>query len=107
VLNTVLHHINDTHVAHHLFFNMPHYHAQEATEAIKPILGDYYRFHNTTALGILPTLWRCYSRCQIVAPDSDTRLALSPAAPASGKSNNQVYWFHSVFDRVTTKNKSA
>jgi omega-6 fatty acid desaturase (delta-12 desaturase) len=38
-LNAVFHHIGDTHVAHHLFSKMPHYHAQEATEAIKPLLG--------------------------------------------------------------------
>lgn len=35
--------LQDTHVAHHLFSTMPHYHAQEATRALKPILGDYYR----------------------------------------------------------------
>lgn len=31
-LDPVLHHIGDTHVAHHLFSYMPHYHAQEATQ---------------------------------------------------------------------------
>ena len=28
VLDAVFHHITDTHVAHHLFPQMPHYHAQ-------------------------------------------------------------------------------
>ncbi len=38
-----IHHNIGTHVAHHIFCNMPHYHLKTATEAIKPILGDYYR----------------------------------------------------------------
>lgn len=41
-LNAVFHHIGDTHVAHHLFSTMPHYHAQEATAALRPTLGPYY-----------------------------------------------------------------
>lgn len=41
-LNTVLHHLVDTHVCHHIFPQMPFYNAVEATEALKPILGDYY-----------------------------------------------------------------
>lgn len=36
-LDVLFHHIADTHVAHHLFSYMPHYHAQEATEAIKKV----------------------------------------------------------------------
>ena len=42
LLNYVFHRITDTHVVHHLFSRMPFYHAAEATEAIKPILGKYY-----------------------------------------------------------------
>jgi omega-3 fatty acid desaturase (delta-15 desaturase) len=38
-----IHHDIGTHVAHHIFLNMPHYHLKTATEAIKPILGKYYR----------------------------------------------------------------
>merc|ERR1712034_204616 len=47
VLNKVFHNITDTHVAHHLFSTMPHYHAMEATKAIKPLLGEYYQFDGT------------------------------------------------------------
>jgi len=36
-LDIVFHHIADTHVAHHLFSYMPHYHAQEATQAIQKV----------------------------------------------------------------------
>lgn len=41
-LDGVLHRVTDTHVLHHLFPKIPHYHAAEAFEAIKPILGDYH-----------------------------------------------------------------
>ncbi|CAD7929739.1 unnamed protein product [Amoebophrya sp. A25] len=40
-----LHHrIGSTHVMHHLNFRIPHYHAGEATEYVKPLLGNLYRF---------------------------------------------------------------
>ena len=42
ILNKVFHNITDTHVVHHLFSTMPHYHAMVATKAIKLILGEYY-----------------------------------------------------------------
>ena len=36
--------IGSTHVVHHLFSYLPHYHAREATEAIKKVLGSEYRY---------------------------------------------------------------
>ncbi|XP_071934499.1 omega-3 fatty acid desaturase, chloroplastic-like isoform X2 [Coffea arabica] len=38
-----IHHDIGTHVIHHLFPQMPHYHLIEATEAARPVLGKYYR----------------------------------------------------------------
>ncbi|GFZ13307.1 fatty acid desaturase 8 [Actinidia rufa] len=38
-----IHHDIGTHVIHHLFPQIPHYHLIEATEAAKPVLGKYYR----------------------------------------------------------------
>ncbi|KAI5066107.1 hypothetical protein GOP47_0018731 [Adiantum capillus-veneris] len=38
-----IHHDIGTHVVHHLFPQIPHYHLIEATEAVKPVLGKYYR----------------------------------------------------------------
>nr|AGB58023.1 chloroplast omega-3 fatty acid desaturase 7-1a [Musa ABB Group] len=38
-----IHHDIGTHVIHHLFPQIPHYHIVEATEAAKPVLGKYYR----------------------------------------------------------------
>jgi omega-3 fatty acid desaturase (delta-15 desaturase) len=51
-----LHHDIGTHTIHHLFFTaIPHYHLVEATEALKPILGDHYKFDPTPA-------WKAFVR---------------------------------------------
>ncbi|XP_020210268.1 omega-6 fatty acid desaturase, endoplasmic reticulum isozyme 2 [Cajanus cajan] len=77
ILNKVLHNITDTHVAHHLFSTMPHYHATEATKAIRPILGDYYHFDGTP---IYKAMWREAKECMYVEPDEESK--------AKG-----VYWY--------------
>jgi len=68
ILNKVFHNITDTHVAHHLFSTMPHYHAMEATKAIKPILGEYYQFDGTS---IFKAMWREAKECIYVEADED------------------------------------
>jgi len=78
VLNHVFHHINDTHVVHHLFSEMPFYNAQEATEAVKPLLGKYYRFDRTP---IVTALWRAFA-FNAVGPDSRE------------DDKKGIYWFH-------------
>nr|ADL09404.1 fatty acid desaturase [Wrightia tinctoria] len=70
VLNKVFHNITDTHVAHHLFSTMPHYHAMEATKAIKPILGEYYQFDGTP---FYKAMWREAKECIYVEPDEAGR----------------------------------
>eukprot|EP00252_Welwitschia_mirabilis_P018052 TRINITY_DN40220_c0_g1_i1.p1 TRINITY_DN40220_c0_g1~~TRINITY_DN40220_c0_g1_i1.p1 ORF type:complete len:391 (-),score=8.38 TRINITY_DN40220_c0_g1_i1:620-1792(-) len=77
ILNHIFHHITDTHVAHHLFSTMPHYHAAEATEAIKPILGPYYRFDSTP---VWKAIWREFRECVYVESED---------APG-------VYWYKST-----------
>ncbi|KAM7273814.1 hypothetical protein ACFE04_028478 [Oxalis oulophora] len=81
VLNKVFHNITDTHVAHHLISTMPHYHAMEATKAIKPILGDYYHLDETP---FIKAMWREAKECLYVAPDED-----SP--------NKGVFWYRNRF----------
>jgi omega-6 fatty acid desaturase (delta-12 desaturase) len=68
VLNALHHHIADTHVVHHLFSQMPHYHAQEATEAVRPVLGSYYRKDDRF---IFRALWEDYKDCRYVCEDFD------------------------------------
>ena len=43
-INALQFDIGSTHVVHHLFSYLPHYHAREATEAIKKVLGSKYRY---------------------------------------------------------------
>jgi acyl-lipid omega-3 desaturase len=58
-----IHHDIGTHVAHHIFLNMPHYHLKTATAAIKPILGSYYRKSDEP---IWKSFARSYWACQFV-----------------------------------------
>ena len=61
-----IHHNIGTHVAHHIFLNMPHYHLKTATEAIKPILGEYYRKSDRS---IWSAFWRSLPTCHFVADE--------------------------------------
>jgi omega-6 fatty acid desaturase (delta-12 desaturase) len=54
LVDIILHHITDTHVCHHVFHQIPFYHAQEATIAIKKFLGEKYLFDDTP---IFIALW--------------------------------------------------
>lgn len=63
IYNILHHHIGDTHVAHHLFSQMPFYHAQEATEAIKTVLGEYHMRDDTS---IFQALMRSWQYCKFV-----------------------------------------
>ncbi len=69
-----IHHDIGTHVAHHIFLNMPHYHLKAATEAIKPILGDYYRKSNEP---IWKSFMRSFKDCQFV-PDQGSGVFYQP-----------------------------
>ncbi|KAK9687697.1 Fatty acid oxidation complex subunit alpha [Basidiobolus ranarum] len=68
ILNAAFHHIADTHIAHHLFSQMPHYHAEEATEAIKKVLGEYYYFDNRP---LVEAVWHSWTKCRFVEDDGD------------------------------------
>lgn len=64
-----IHHNIGTHVAHHIFLNMPHYHLKAATEALKPVLGDYYR---ESKRSIWSSLWRSARDCVFVSDEGQT-----------------------------------
>jgi omega-6 fatty acid desaturase (delta-12 desaturase) len=68
VLDYTFHHISDTHVCHHLFSSMPFYHAQEATAAIKSVIGKYHMKDDTP---IAKALWRSFLACQFIEDDGD------------------------------------
>jgi len=77
-----IHHNIGTHVAHHIFLNMPHYHLKKATEAIKPILGDYYRFANEP---IWQSFFKSYRHCHFV-PNQGNPVFYQSASQAVTKS---------------------
>jgi len=68
IFNVLFHHIGDTHVAHHLFSQMPHYHAQEATMYLKKVLGKYYLQDQTF---FLTSMWTCWNTCHFVDDTGD------------------------------------
>ncbi|EAQ88866.1 hypothetical protein CHGG_05485 [Chaetomium globosum CBS 148.51] len=70
----LFHGIIDTHVIHHLFPRIPFYKAEEATEAIKPLLGDLYHREERSFMG---QLWSTFTQCKYVEAD--------PAAPGALK----------------------
>lgn len=67
ILNTWFHHINDSHVIHHLFSQVPFYHAIELTRRYcREIFGDVYVTEASTP--ILKGLWKCRRECVYVVP---------------------------------------
>ncbi|KAK4355029.1 hypothetical protein RND71_027223 [Anisodus tanguticus] len=76
-LTKVFHNTTCTHVVHHLFSTIPHYHAIEATKAIKPLLGEYYQFDSTP---FYKAMWRETKECIYVEKDE-------------GSQDKGVFWF--------------
>ncbi|WOH12334.1 hypothetical protein DCAR_0831836 [Daucus carota subsp. sativus] len=66
ILNKVFHNVCNAHVCHHIFSMIPHYHGLEATEAMKPLLGDYYQYDGTP---ILKAMYREMKECIYVEKD--------------------------------------
>ncbi|GJT85654.1 delta(12) fatty acid desaturase-like protein [Tanacetum coccineum] len=69
-LNRVFHDVTHTHVLHHLISYIPHYHAKEARDAIKPVLGEFYKIDRTP---IFKAMWREAKECIYIEPDEDSK----------------------------------
>jgi len=67
-LNHALHHIQDSHVAHHLFSQMPFYNAIKATPYLKAKLGEYYLYDRTP---VWKALYRAVRNCVFVEDTGD------------------------------------
>ncbi|MCJ1470672.1 hypothetical protein MMC07_009319 [Pseudocyphellaria aurata] len=65
----ILHGIIETHVLHHYVSTIPFYNADEATEAIKPVMGKHYRSDvKDGSIGFLKSIWKSARWCQWVEP---------------------------------------
>ncbi|KAJ5166805.1 Oleate hydroxylase FAH12 [Penicillium canariense] len=65
----IFHGIIETHVLHHYVSNIPFYNADEATEAIKSVMGDHYRTEAHTGwTGFFKAMWTSARACQWVEP---------------------------------------
>ncbi|KAK4580446.1 hypothetical protein LTR86_000649 [Recurvomyces mirabilis] len=66
----IFHGIIETHVLHHYVSTIPFYHADEATEAIKPIMGQHYRADvEGGSVGFLKSIYKSARWCQWVEPN--------------------------------------
>jgi len=65
----LFHGIVETHVLHHYISSIPFYHADEATEAIKGVMGKHYRSDvEGGPVGFLKAIWKASRWCQWVEP---------------------------------------
>ncbi|KAL1955543.1 hypothetical protein VTO42DRAFT_8422 [Malbranchea cinnamomea] len=65
----LFHGIIETHVLHHYVSTIPFYHADEASEAIKKVMGEHYRSDTKDGpIGFLKALWKSYRWCNWVEP---------------------------------------
>ncbi|KAK2764269.1 Oleate hydroxylase fah12 [Arachnomyces sp. PD_36] len=71
---TLLHGIVETHVAHHYVSTIPFYHGDEATEAIKKVMGKHYRSDvEGGSIGFLKSMWKSARMCQWVEPSEGAK----------------------------------
>mmetsp|Transcript_14290 Transcript_14290/g.38241 ORF Transcript_14290/g.38241 Transcript_14290/m.38241 type:complete len:403 (-) Transcript_14290:154-1362(-) len=66
VFDFLHHRIGSTHVAHHLCSRIPHYNAQEATDAIKKAFPEHYKYDPTP---VHEVMYRCAKKCLAVVPE--------------------------------------
>jgi omega-6 fatty acid desaturase (delta-12 desaturase) len=68
----LLHGIVETHVLHHYVATIPFYNADEASDAIRPVMGQHYRSDTEGgALGFIRAMYRSARMCQWVEPSKD------------------------------------
>lgn len=67
-------------MAYLVISRIPQYHAEEATKAIMPLLGDSY--HADKQRSLWGCIWESFTQCQYVVPDN----------PAAKPENRAMYY---------------
>lgn len=65
------HHDIGTHVVHHLFPAIPHYHLLEANQAVKPFLGDLHKIEKMNPLAQLPESFNAWQAMHVIPDRTD------------------------------------
>ncbi|PXF49602.1 Omega-3 fatty acid desaturase, endoplasmic reticulum [Gracilariopsis chorda] len=65
------HHDIGTHVVHHLFPAIPHYHLREANQAIKPFLGKLHKVETQNPLRQLPESLNAWQSAHVIPDHTD------------------------------------
>jgi fatty acid desaturase len=76
VLDFLHHRIGSTHVAHHVNHTIPHYHALEATNALKAAFPEHYLYDPTS---IAAATWRVGKGCTAVEQQPGGEWVFAPA----------------------------
>ncbi|KAK1657983.1 fatty acid desaturase [Colletotrichum godetiae] len=70
----LLHGIIETHVLHHYISTIPFYNADEASDAIKPVMGKHYRADvKDGPVGFIKALYKSARMCQWVEPSAEAQ----------------------------------
>ncbi|KND89987.1 Delta(12) fatty acid desaturase [Tolypocladium ophioglossoides CBS 100239] len=70
----LLHGIIETHVLPHYVSTIPFYHADEASDAIRPVMGKHYRADTRDGpVGFMRAMWRSVRMCQWVEPSEGAK----------------------------------
>jgi omega-6 fatty acid desaturase (delta-12 desaturase) len=87
LIDNLWHYISRTHVIHHIFSDLPFYNSWEATERLKPILGDYYMFtdEDDRWFGAIIALWNHVRDGTFIAEDDHAGLVLVATAHETAK----------------------
>lgn len=65
------HHDIGTHVVHHLFPAIPHYHLREANAAVKPFLGKLHKVETANPVAQLPVSVRTWAKHHVMPDKTD------------------------------------
>lgn len=78
-----VHGLCETHVLHHVCSKIPHYHAWEATEALKAFIGEHYQ---RSEENMLVSLWKSHRQCMV----STRASAVSAEGRGAGRRQSAV-----------------